>query len=184
MKYQEKIDKIRSGAYTRSQLIQMRSNAEALQKKGDTAAAAVIAEIDIATPTDKTIVFMGFCPGANFDNRLDLDWKEKGICTFIFLRSEQQVERFNEIWPGDLIVLKKRQQFGKTMLLYGHGRATGVKYDQDNNRYLEMDWSAQDQIIEVPLLACNSTVDLRTIERVEAEMPIEFFNWLNKPVNA
>jgi hypothetical protein len=184
MKYQDKIDKIRSGAYTRSQLIQMRSNAEALQKKGDTDAAAVIAEIDTATPTDKTIVFMGFCPGANFDNRLDLDWKEQGICTFIFLRSEQQVERFNEIWPGDLIVLKKRHQFGRTMLLYGHGRATGVKYDQDNNRYLDMDWSTQDQIFEVPLMACNSTVDVRTIERVEAEMPIEFFSWLNQPVQA
>ena len=83
---------------------------------------------------------MGFCPGANFDNRLDIEWKEKGICTFIFLRSEQQLERFNDIWPGDLIVLKKRHQFGKTMLLYGHGRATGIKYDQDNtNGYSDYD---------------------------------------------
>jgi hypothetical protein len=184
MKYQDKIGKIRSGAYTRSQLIKMRRNAEALQEKGDADAAAVIAEIDTATPADKTIIFMGFCPGADFDNRLDLGWKEQGICTFIFLRSEQQVERFNEIWPGDLIVLKKRHKFGKTMLLYGHGRATGVKYDRDNNRYLEMDWSTQDQIIEVPLMACNSTVDVRTIERVEAEMPVEFFRWLSQPMQA
>jgi len=184
MKHQMVIDKIQSGTYTRSELIKLRSNAEALQKKGDAAAAAVIAEIDMATPVDKTIVFMGFCPDANFDNRLDIAWKEQGICTFIFLQSERQVDRFNDIWPGDLIVLKKRHKFGKTMLLYGHGRAIGNKYDQDNNRYLEMDWSPQDQIIEVPLMGCNSTVDVRTIEQVESEMPVDFFGWLNQPVRA
>jgi len=180
MKYQKIIDRIRSGKYTRSELIRFRKNAEDLQKKGDADAMTVIAEIDVASPTDKTIVFMGFCPSADFGNRLDIEWKEKGICTFAFLDSKQQLSRFNDIWPGDLVVLKKRHQFGKTMLLHGHGRATGVKYDQDHNRYLEMDWSAQDQIIEVPLMGCNSTVDVRTIERIEAEMPIEFFSWLNK----
>lgn len=182
MKHQKTIDKIRSGTYTRSELIKLRRNAENLRENGDKDAAAVVAEIDTASPTDKAIVFMGFCPGANFDNRLDIEWKEKGICTFIFLESQQQLERFNDIWPGDLIVLKKRHQFGKTMLLYGHGRATGVKYDSENNRYLEMDWSSQEEIIEVPLMGCNSTVDVRSIERVEAEMPAEFFSWLNQPV--
>ena len=184
MKHQKIIDKIRGGSYTRAELVKLRSNAEAQQAKGDKDAAAVIAEIDIATPTDKTIVFMGFCPGANFDNRLDIEWKAKGICTFVFLRSEQQLGRFNDIWPGDLIVLKKRHQFGKSMLLYGHGRATGVKYDRDNNRYLEMNWSPQDQIIEVPLMGCNSTVDVRTIGQVEAEMPGEFFEWLHQTAQA
>lgn len=182
MKYQKTIDRIRSGACTRSELIKLRSNAESLQKKGDADVATVIAEIDTATATDKTVIFMGFCPDANFDNRQDIDWKENGICTFTFLRSEQQVDRFNGIWPGDLVVLKKRHKFGKTMLLYGHGRAIGVKYDQDNTRYLEMDWSTQDQIIEVPLMGCNSTVDSRTIEQVEAGMPVEFWSWLNQPV--
>lgn len=178
MKHQKTIDKIRNDAYTRSELIRLRANAEALVRKGDADASAVVAEIDTATPTDKSVIFMGFCPDANLANRLDIEWKENGICTFIFLRSEQQLERFNDIWPGDLIVLKKRHQFGKTMLLYGHGRVTGIKYDQNTHRYLEMSWSTQDRVIEVPLMGCNSTVDVRTIERVEAEMPPEFFNWL------
>jgi hypothetical protein len=47
-----------------------------------------------------------------------------------------------------------------------------------------MNWSTQDQIIEVPLMGCNSTVDVRTIEQVEAEMPVDFFSWLNQPVQA
>lgn len=179
MKHQKTIDQIRSGAYTRANLIKLRANAVSMHKKGNADAIAVIDEIDLATPTDKTMVFMGFCPGANFDNRLDIEWKEKGICTFIFLDSEQQLVRFNDIWAGDLIILKKRHQFGKTMLLYGHGRVTGVKHDQDNNRYLEMDWSPQEEIIEVPLMGCNSTVDTRTIEQVEAEMPAQFYMWLN-----
>ncbi|MEO5831345.1 MAG: hypothetical protein ABIQ36_12345 [Rhodanobacter sp.] len=181
MKHQKTIDNIARGIFSRSKLIKLRENALALVHRGDVDAASVIAAIDVATPTDKTIVFMGFCPGATLENRLDLDWKEKGICTFIFLQSEPQLDRFNHILAGDLVVLKKRQEFGKTMRLYGHGRVTGIKHDQDNERYLEMDWSSQDQQIEVPLMACNSTVDVRTIERVEADMPEEFFSWLNQP---
>ena len=179
MKYQKIIDQIRSGAYTRAELVKLRANVESKHKKGDADAKTIIDEIDQASPADKTMVFMGFCPSANFDNRLDVEWKEKGACTFTFLDSEQQLARFNDIWSGDLIILKKRHQFGKTMLLYGHGRVTGVKYDQDNNRYLEMNWSPQEEIIEVPLMGCNSTVDTRTIEQVETEMPAQFYTWLN-----
>ena len=117
MKYQSNIDRIRNGSYTRTELIKIRTNAEAKLKKGDEDAKAVIDAIDQSTPADKTMVFMGFCPDADMENRLDIEWKEKGICTFIFLESEQQLARFNNIWPGDLIILKKRQQFGKTMCL-------------------------------------------------------------------
>jgi hypothetical protein len=179
MKHQKTIDKIRRGTYTRADLIKLRANAESILKNGDADAQSVIDEIDLASPTDKTMVFMGFCPDADFDNRLDIEWKEEGICTFIFLDSEQQLGRFNDIWPGDLIVLKKRHKFGKSMLLYGHGRVTGVKHDKNSNRYLEMNWSSQEEIIEVPLMGCNSTVDVRTVEQVEAEMPEQFYIWLN-----
>jgi hypothetical protein len=183
MKHQNIIDRIRNGTYTRAELITLRTNAESMQKKGDADAKTVIDEIDKGSPADKTMVFMGFCPGANFENRLDIEWKANGICTFIFFESEQQVERFNNIWPGDLIILKKRHQFGKTMLLYGYGRVTGVKFDNDNNRYLEMNWSPQEEIIEVPLMGANSTVDVRTIEQVEGEMPGSFYTWLNYGLN-
>jgi hypothetical protein len=177
-KYQKNIEGIRRGAYSREQLVKLRANAVALVTKGEDEAKRVVEEIDRATPTDKEIVFMGFCPGADFENRMDLDWKKKGVCTFVFWESDQQRERFENIWPGDLIVLKKRHQFGKTMLLYGHGRVVGVKYDNEGRRFLEMKWSDQEEIIEVPLMACNSTVDVRSIEKVEGAMPAEFFTWL------
>lgn len=184
MDLQERLAKIRSKAYSRSELSRMRKNAEASLKKGHPDADAVIAAIDEAQPLDDFIVFMGFCPGATLENRLDLEWKEKGICTFVFLDSDLQLERFNSILPGDLIILKKRQIIGKTMRLFGHGRVTGVAYDEEGHRYLKMNWSAQEQVIEVPLMGCNYTVDVRSIEQVEAEMPAEFYDWLKSPESA
>jgi hypothetical protein len=41
-----------------------------------------------------------------------------------------------------------------------------------------MDWSQQQTVIEVPLMGCNSTVDIRTTEQVESQMPPEFFDCL------
>lgn len=178
MKYQKTIDTILRGNYSRADLVKLRANAAALFAKGDNDAKRVVEEIDRATPTDKEIVFMGFCPDANIENRMDLEWKQKGVCTFVFWDSDQQRERFESIWAGDLLVLKKRQRFGKTMMLYGHGRVVGVKHDPEGKRYLEMKWSTQENVIEVPLMACNSTVDIRSMERVEEEMPPEFFAWL------
>lgn len=177
------INNIRKGIFSRAELLRIRANAEDKLKKGDETVKSVIEEIDYANPVDKKIVFMGFCPDADVENRLDVEWKKHGICTFDFFDSEAQLARFNDIWSGDLIILKKRQQFGKTMRLYGHGRVSGVKYDSENNRYLEVNWSPQEQVIEVPLMGCNSTVDVKTIEQVEAEMPSEFYLWLNHGQN-
>lgn len=179
MKHQRILDSISAGKFNRAELLRLRKNAESLFSRGDADAALVIKAIDESVPTDTFIVFMGFCPGASLENRLDIEWKEKGICTFIFLESEAQLERFNDIWPGDLIVLKKRQKFGETMRLYGHGRARAVRHDENGHRYLEMDWSTQDSILEVPLMGCNSTVDVRSMDQVAEAMPQEFFDWLN-----
>lgn len=178
MKHYKVIERIRSNIYSRSELVKLRINAELMFKNGDIDAKLVLEEIDIASPTDKFMIFMGFCPSADPSLRLDLEWKEKGICTFIHFNSKAQLQRFNNIWPGDLIILKKRQLIGKTMQLFGYGRVTGVKFDDEKNRYLEMNWSCQDQIIEVPLMGCNSTVNIKTIEQVEAEMLTEFYSWL------
>jgi hypothetical protein len=43
-----------------------------------------------------------------------------------------------------------------------------------------MDWSSQEEIIEVPLMGANSTVDVRDMDSVLREMPKEFFEWLGK----
>lgn len=172
--------KIGEGAYSRAELSRIRANAEAKLKAGHRDAALILEAINRAKPTDDFIVFMGFCPGASMENRLDIEWREKGICTFIFLDSPAQLEKFNSILVGDLIVLKKRQQFGKTMQLYGHGRVTGVQHDAEGNRVLLMNWSSQSDILEVPLMGCNSTVDIRSIEQVEDAMPEDFYAWLGQ----
>ena len=178
MKYDKTIARIRSGSMSREALVKLRRNAERLLKEGDLEAKLVLDELDSGKPSDERYIFMGFCPGATTENRLDTEWKEKGICTFVFFESERQLHSFHDIFPGDLIVLKKRQKFGKTMRLYGHGRATSWAFDSDNNQYLIMDWSAQDEVIEVPLMGCNSTVDVKTRETVEGAMPEEFYKWL------
>jgi hypothetical protein len=126
------------------------------------------------------IVFFGFCPGADFSKRLDTRWKQLGICEFQYFESKVQVKRFASIEVGDLIVLKKRQIIGKTMRVYGYGLVTGITKDDKGNRVLKVDWSSQEQVIEVPLMGCNATIDIRTIDNVRAEMPDEFFEWLNQ----
>lgn len=163
---------------SRVELGDLRNNADAKLAAGDGDAQAVIDAIDLAAPKDKFILFMGFCPGADFADRLDIEWKAKGICRFDYLESEQQLERFKTICPGDLVILKKREQFGRTMKLYGHGRVTSIAFDEEKTRYLNVNWSNQGSIIEVPLMGCNSTVDLRSIDVVENEMPSEFWGWL------
>lgn len=163
---------------TRTDLVALRENALAKIEAGDNEAEKVVSAINLAKPSDAYVLFMGFCPGADFNDRLDIEWKKKGICRFDYLESTQQLERFNSICVGDLVVLKKREQFGKTMKLFGHGRVKSIAHDEGNIRYLVMDWFHQSEIIEVPLMGCNSTVDVRTIEAVEGEMPDEFWNWL------
>lgn len=178
MKYEKVIERVKSGKMSRADLVKLKRNADEIYATGDIEAKEVIDAINNATPTDSYVLFMGFCPGADFSERLDTEWKEKGICRFDYLESEHQLERFNTICKGDLVVLKKREKFGKTMRLYGHGRVRSVACDENNIRYLIMDWSDQENIIEVPLMGCNSTVDIKSIEAVENEMPEEFYEWL------
>lgn len=178
MKYEKVIDRVRSGSMSRADLVKLKINADKRLSEGDTEATFVLDAINNATPTDAYMLFMGFCPDADFKNRLDIGWREGGICRFDYLDSEHQLEKFNTICKGDLVILKKRETFGKTMKLYGHGRVSSVAYDEDNIRYLNVDWASQQNIIEVPLMGCNSTVDVKSIETVENEMPEEFYEWL------
>lgn len=179
MKYQKVTDKLNAGSMSRVELEKLKTNAQRMYQQGDEEAIEVISAIQYAKPVDDYILFMGFCPGADFSERLDIEWKEKGICRFDYLESEVQLERFSRICTGDLVVLKKREVFGVSMNLYGYGRVTKVCYDQNNIRYLEVDWAAQHEIIEVPLMGCNSTVDIKSMDDVEGEMPNEFFDWLS-----
>ncbi len=101
MKYQKQIDNIKNRKKTRDYLGKLRKNAEIKFEQGDVGAKVVIDEIDKTIPTDQYILFMGFCPDANVSNRLDSEWKEKGICRFDWEESEPQMERFYSICSGD-----------------------------------------------------------------------------------
>lgn len=163
---------------SRDDLVGLKLNAEKKLADGDQDAKSVLSAINIATPADSYILFMGFCPDADINNRLDIEWKEKGICRFDYRESESQAARFDTMCAGDLVVLKKREVFGKTMKLFGHGRVKSIAYDDKNTRYLIVNWSGQAEVIEVPLMGCNSTVDVKSIDAVESEMPDEFWHWL------
>jgi hypothetical protein len=178
MKYKKILESISSGRLDREKLAKIRRNAESKLKAGDIDAQSVIDAINISVPSDDYILFMGFCPDGDVKNRLDRDWKEKGICCFDWDESQRQMERFHTICAGDLVILKKRAQFGKTMNLYGYGRVEAISTDTTGHRYLKMNWSNQDQIIEVPLMGANSTVDIKSMSQVEEQMPKEFFKWL------
>ncbi len=162
----------------------MRKNAVSKVAAGDKEAVAVLQVIDQAVPKDLYYVFMGFCPSGDIRNRQDVEWREKGICTFTHHDSTRQQERFDEILVGDLIILKKIHQFGATMRLFGHGRVVGFEHDERGHRFLRMDWSSQGRVIETPLLACNGTVDVRTDQQVARTMPDEFFAWLREAANS
>jgi len=178
MKYDKILEKIAAGKMSRTELHDLRSNAMSKFKAGDDEAIQVISAIDVAKPSDTYILFMGFCPDADINNRLDIEWKAKGICTFDYPESTVQVNRFNDVNAGDLVVLKKNAELGKTMTLHGHGRVTGIAYDEGQTKYLLMKWSTQSEVITVPAMAATSTVNTKLIETVEAEMPTEFFAWL------
>lgn len=178
IRYEKVIERIKSSKMSRSDLIKLKRNAENKFASGDTGVKDVLIAINNAKPMDPSILFMGFCPSADFTKRLDIEWKKKGICRFDYTESKQQLKKFDAIYKGDLVILKKREEFSKTMKLYGHGRVSSVAYDENNTRYLVMSWSSQNKIIEVPLMGCNSTVDVRLIETVEDNMPDEFYKWI------
>jgi hypothetical protein len=175
------INKIKAGGFTRTEMLTLRNNAEIKAKNGNLEAQEIVETINsTAVPElQAEYVFMGFCPGADFENRLDLDWIERGLCTFDFIESEHQLKRFADIMVGDTMILKKRQEFGKTMLLFGHGKVKELRNRKsDGLRYLMMDWSKQNEILEVPLMGCNSTVDVRSLAVVEKELHEDFWKWL------
>lgn len=130
MKYKKVIERVNNGKMSRADLATLKRNAENKFENDDVDAENVLHAINSAAPTDSYFIFMGFCPGADFSDRRDIDWKLKGICRFDYLESERQLERFNTICSGDLVILKKREKFGKSMKLYGHGRVNSVAYDE------------------------------------------------------
>ena len=182
MKYQRIIDQIASGALTRAELQTMRERAAAKLSKGDEQARTVLQTIDSAIARDHGIVFMGFCPNGELSNRVDGYWKANGLCTFDYDESLDQMTLFRSICTGDLIVLKKTEVFGQFMSLHGHGRVASTRTGSDGRRELLVDWSPAVRFASnVPMMGCQSTVNLRELRTVEGAMPPEFFEWALLP---
>jgi len=181
------LQKIKNQGYTRVELMKIRENIirHLKESPSDERGLARLEAIENTEllPAESQYVFMGFCPGATLENRQDTEWLEKGICKFDFVQSEHQLRRFLDIMPGDIVILKKREEFGKTMRIFAHGQVKAAKTSRINLPYLEMDWEKPKEFLEVPLLGCNSTVDVRSLERVESEMPPEFWEWLRRDVD-
>ena len=180
-KFDTTIHKIQNDELTRTEMFQIRENAKALLLKGEVRAQEVIDAINLkAVPElEAYYVFMGFCPGADLENRLDDKWTEEGICEFNFIQSETQLKQFCEIHTGDTMILKKRETFGETQNLSYHGKVTGVSDSKVTGlRYLRVDWKKPSKFLIVPLMGCNATVNLRKLEVVERDLPKEFWGWL------
>jgi hypothetical protein len=79
MKYEKIIESIKSGKMSRADLVKLKRNADEKHANGDREAKEVLDAINNAVPADSYILFMGFCPDADFGERLDIEWKKKGI---------------------------------------------------------------------------------------------------------
>jgi hypothetical protein len=187
---QKLIDKLRSGTVSRAAIAAYETNAARARSLGRPWPQDVLDALRQAKPRDLYHVFMGFCPNANINERLDNEWREQSICTMNLWdgpSGERQAADFMNIKVDDLVILKKNQELGITMRLYGHGRVTGIRQSTDPtlaDHILIMDWSQQAAVIEVPAMACTATVNLRDVDCVDREMPPEFHQWLGKQEQA
>ncbi len=74
--------------------------------------------------------------------------------------------------------LRQKQNINCQIIkLSGHGKISIVKHNDEDLNYLVMDWSGQERIIEVPLMGCTYTVNVRSMGVIEDQKPEELFEW-------
>jgi len=49
--------------------------------------------------------------------------------------------------------------------------------------YFDVNWNDQPEEMLVPLMGCNSNINMKTLERVKKVMVKEFWVWLSHPFN-
>lgn len=182
------LDKIVTGELSRDEFLIIRDNALRIINNPSTEEMRRNAEIVLAAcdrhapePISSHYNFMGFCPGADILRRRDTLWREMDICDFHFYDSPAQMEAFTKQLPGDWIILKKREVFGRTMKLYGFGKITRRRVNENNEVLFDVNWNTQANEIEVPLMGCNATVNMRSLTQVDDGMPQDFWVWLENP---
>ena len=174
----EIIDQVNRSVFMPSQLAAIERRANMLIGKGDLSAQDLLDAVASAAQRDRCIAFLSFCPGGVLRNRLDVMWRKQGNCTFEFHPGNGQSEDFKKIAIGNLLVLKKVQQYGETMRLYGHGRVLGVSATKSGN-ILQVDWSMRPQHeLEVPFMGCDRAVNWVETSVLQSVMPKKFWDWL------
>lgn len=181
------IQKIINGTMSRVQRLATYENAKRSLRLGKDIERAkqIMHVIDTVSvpPLQAEYVFMGFCPGSSLENRQDELWYADGICEFDWVSDPIQMRRFYDIQVGDTIIAKKRERFGETMMISGHGKV--IKREESNRtgkRYFRVDWRVPKEFLILPLIGCNSTVNTRTLKFVEETMPVVFWDWLREGV--
>ena len=190
----QNVERIKSGKCSRSEMLRIRENANNLiemaidkptrenEAKAKEAAEDLSAcDSHMPEPLSSQYNFMGFCPGDDIKRRRDTTWREQGTCYFDFEESEGQVTAFSLQVPGDWIILKKIGECDKTMILYGFGKITKRHIDDTEFTYFDVEWNTQTEEILVPLMGCNSNINMKTLERVKKIMDKEFWAWLSNP---
>ena len=179
--------KIAAGEISRSKLLALHRN---LVSRRDLIQGEKLETVDalidairntFVPPLQAEYLFMGYCPGADIRRRRDEIWIKDGFCNFAFVSSQHQVNNFFKVLPGDLIILKKREKFGKTMLIHAHGKVTSLQSNKEGMMYFKVDWIQPQAPLEISLMGCNSTVNFRTLRQVEDAQTDEFWNWLAEP---
>lgn len=182
-RFRNAAENVRNKKCTRTFMLKLETVALQWILKGSEAAQDLLDAIYTTTvpKLEEEYVFMGFCPGADFNNRQDEYWTQEGICRFDFLKSKRQRERFRRISVGDTIILKKRHHMGETMELFNYGEVLEKKNSGiTGERYLLVDWHETDHYLIVPALGSNSTVDARKLPMVEKAMKGHaFWEWLS-----
>lgn len=176
------MESVRSGNLSRTDLLRMKTNAEARLNENPRIEELLELISKTAVPSlEAEYVFMGYCPGADLSRRKDTEWIAGGFITFEFIESDRQHKQFNGIHPPDKIILKKREEFGETMLIHAYGEVTESAISKSTGlTYHRVNWKIKDEPIIVPLLGCNATVNIRSITQVDEGMTPEFWDWLKQ----
>ena len=192
----QNIERVISGKCSRSEILRIRESANNIIKnaidkpskenetKAKEATEALLAcDSHMPEPLSSQYNFMGFCPGDDIKKRRDAIWREQGICDFHFGESEGQMTAFSLQVPGDWIILKKKEKLNETMSLYGFGKINKRLIDEKGLTHFQVNWNDQSEKMLVPLMGCNSYINMKALKRVEKVMPKEFWDWINHPFN-
>ena len=180
--FAERAAQVRAGKFSRKQMRSIREKAEKMVEDGDMRAQLVIDAVNqTAVPKlEKQYAFLGFCTDGTINSRLDGFWMQAGICKFDNIKNKIQIKQFTSIETGDTIILKKVLDWGVTIELVAYGEVLSrVSSDKTGLPYFHVDWHEHDEYLIVPAMAARSTVDVRSLAKVEGSMPPEFWTWLS-----